>query len=236
MPVKEIGVELEGVFRRAPFNDGSFEKYGSIGSDSTIDDINYDSRTYFEAEVRPRVKDLATLKLIFDKYYPSMTNHTCGMHVHVSFSNSGEYMKFMSRRFYAYFRQRIQAWAKNNLKDDDLFWDRFNGKNSYCCKFFIPEKQIGDRHHDFQAVDKIQGSRDVRYAALNFCWRRHRTLECRLFPCWSDKNISFSAITELVDIYNSWLQKCPNRPLVKNFKIDSNEPIQEIRRVITCAL
>lgn len=212
MPVNLVGVELEGAYLESSilriYNEGL-----DLGSDNTayppMEKMKAQKNNPLVAgkELRFYGKLDYTVDMI-RKYYPDAVGPKCGGHVHVSLDQPGEYMILMSRVFYHYFRTRLKRWAERNLigEDANLFWPRFNGDNSYCCNFFVPEKQIrGDGHH-VTHPDKKNGNCKVRYACLNYGWAKHRTIECRLLPMFDDRELYIKAVIEIVDIFNKFLK------------------------------
>ena len=193
--IDKIGVELEGAWDNEPDNyygDGSVEFDNDCSCDS--DPCECDSQYNFIGECSGRGVSLSEISDWVRNNYPNETNWSCGMHVHVSFLSDQHYTILTDKKFYKYFLERMNDFGKRlNIKNKD-FWKRLRGTNTYCQNKFIPDNQL------------ITNC-DERYTHLNFCFGEHRTIECRLLPCFRDVDISIRAIEELIDIYESWLKR-----------------------------
>lgn len=135
------------------------------------------------------ITDITTL-------YPDYTNVSCGFHVHASFTPMDVTM-LTDVAFWNYFRKRIETWAKAT-NQDNVFWDRFHGS--------IPERA---RRYQAKWIpeDQLYLQKD-RYTQINFVsWHKLRTVECRLFPMWANKEHAISALRELSDIYDTYLNE-----------------------------
>lgn len=167
--IKAIGVELEGGWTTPPPTE--MHRDGSV---------TVDARYVGEVSSEP-IGDLDSAIAWVQANYPSNVNNTCGLHVHVS-TNELNYSRLMEPEFASFFEGRMAEFLSQGLADGhpgyDLLRQRFQGLNRYCQKKFIPEQQLfmKDRYGD--------PATHPRYAQLNFCYGRHGTLECRMFPCF----------------------------------------------------
>lgn len=137
--------------------------------------------------------------------YPHAVNETCGLHVHVGL-NRLNYSRLMERPFFDLFYQRMERFARSLGEEPGagLLLDRLAGNNRYCRRNFVPERQVFMQEHYGEA----------RYAALNFCYGRHGTLECRVFPCFPNVEHSISGMETFCDIVNTYLSQCaPEKPV-----------------------
>lgn len=115
----------------------------------------------------------------------------------------------MTREFWAYFSQRMEAWGRRaNLPPSHLFWSRLAGLNGYCRKEFIPDRQAS-------ASKRTASQTRARYTQLNYCFAVHKTIECRLFPVFKQPRIAVSAIQELCSIYEDFIRERECREIVE---------------------
>jgi hypothetical protein len=186
--INKVGVELEGAWLTRPPN-AAFTHDGSVSVPGLFDRVG----EYVSAPIAtwPDVITWVT------ETYPSKANDTCGMHVHTSFKSKRDYARLMTPEFWEYFTERITAWGRRvNLGLNHPFWRRLEGSNQYCHKRFQPDVQVTQRRKYYSE----------RYTQLNYCFRIHGTIECRLFPVFKEARIAVSAINELLDIYETYLR------------------------------
>ena len=190
--IKKIGVEIEGGWDRPIpadiYYDGSVdvegERYGEICSPPL---------------------SLSQLERWIRNNYPDHVNKTCGFHIHLSFKNSLDYSRLMSKEFYEYFLFQIEKWAREyGILPNSSFWNRLAGCNSYCKKRFAADEQV-----------QLSGKESIRYTHLNYCFRLHGTLECRLFPAWKRSDTAIASVYALVNIVESWLSQCSREKTYK---------------------
>lgn len=194
--IKRVGVEIEGGWtpqRHRQFN---------VGSDGSV---NFRDRSILDGEIRSNpfttLNDLAKWMI---QVYPEFTNSSCGLHIHVS-TTVPLYTLLMDVKFNLFFRRELKKWGdvhcKNRKIDENVrFWNRFNGRNSYCRKRFIPESQVSNSYD--------------RYTALNFCaYGRHGTLECRLFPSFQSKLKAVKAVVWFVKLVDFYIQHNKRQPI-----------------------
>lgn len=214
MSIRLIGIEIEGGFDikwdrldTTFHHDGSVEledvEYCSCCNNECDHEDNNDCNCVCgETESGDRVGELVSIPLSFDKIhewvnrnYPRDFNNSCGMHVHFSFKNDHEYSKFCSQEFYDYFIKEITRWAdKNKVNKNSRFYTRLQGRNTYCKKHFSM----------FILKDQLRDYGD-RYTILNYCHRRHHTIEIRLSHVWQNKDYAYMYIEACYDIFNAWL-------------------------------
>lgn len=137
------------------------------------------------------------------KCYPTITNRTCGGHIHVSLKSNVDYMALMDRKFYDYYMKKILEWAKKmRINPESHFYERYNGKR-FCYANFQPEQQRDMRdHYD-----------DPRYAHINYAYNvenRH-TVEFRLLPCFQKDYLMVSGVKETLKIVEDYLKKLPKQ-------------------------
>lgn len=135
-------------------------------------------------------------------HYPHHVNHTCGMHVHMSFRSALTYQRLMHPDFSPTVVEFIKRWAeKEGLDSHHPIWPRLSGKSVYCQHKFWADKQA--RHKGAKGHD--QHTPGHRYTVINYCYGRFQTIECRLLPMMEKVDVSVRAIKELIFITNGFL-------------------------------
>jgi hypothetical protein len=185
--IDRVGIELEGGWNTQPAN----AAYHHDGSVRTV------SSPISGEQVSAPINNWAGVADWVTTAYPTESNVSCGLHVHASFKSRSDYAKLMSAEFYAYFLDRMKAWGERvHLPQTHAFWTRLNGFNRYCEKVFLPEQQVQTRFKT-----------GVRYAQLNYCFRLHGTIECRLMPVFKQARIAVSAVQEILSCYEDFLRE-----------------------------
>lgn len=173
--IDRIGIELEGGWNNHP-------------PTRIIADLSIDGRT-FETDrrltnahvgevVSPPLRREEVLKWLEDNY-PNDVNITCGLHVHVSLTSKKEYGLLMNKSFEFMVIENAEALAKDlQLPDTHYIWHRLEGSNPFALFDVIPKTQVGIK-------EKRIGMR-ARYAAFNFCFSMHGTIEYRLLPMFKE--------------------------------------------------
>lgn len=151
----------------------------------------------------PPLNTMQEVRQFIREYYPDEVNSSCGFHVHMSFSRLN-YSRLTHCDFWNLFQTRMDKFA-NEIREHpgrDLLVSRLAGHNEYCQKNFRPEEQFwrteqyGDR------------DRHPRYSQLNYCYDRHGTMECRVFPCFPRSETSILAFDALTGCVNAFLSRC----------------------------
>lgn len=190
--IKGIGVELEGGWRSRP----PTPIHGDASVRVTAD---YVGEVCSPGRGHPTIAD--AVQWTRDNY-PQYVNASCGLHVHVSI-NELNYGRLMDHDFEAYYNERLAAFIQDGLNRGaagyDLLRSRFAGENRYCQKKFIPEQQL------FEPRRYGPPEEHPRYCQLNFCYGRHGTVECRVFPCFPDVEEGVKAVELFYDIVHSYL-------------------------------
>jgi len=189
--VAEVGAEIEGGWNGEEAPEGM---YGDVSVKCAGDHIG---------EIASRGSLEEMLEWVGDNY-PDEMDRSCGIHVHVSFTNRLAYMQLMSRTFYyKWFLPRVEKWAEElNINKGSAFYVRFEGKKGvehakFSMKGFHAEKQ-----------SKMLGKDGLRYYHLNYCYKLHTTIECRLFPTFQKKELAVKAIEFYVNLCNEFLAQC----------------------------
>lgn len=185
-----VGIEIEGRWRnlnaaRSTANNLDMSGY----SDGSVNGSN--TAVAWEFQTVPGSCSKAISQLV--ELYPDETDYSAGMHVHVSFRNRTHFTALTTKEFFAYFRERWELWGRvNGLDSNSEFCKRLRGENSYC--------QVNTEcANPFCQANS-------RYLQLNFTsFEEHSTVECRMLPMFQNAWVAVSAVSELVDIYETWL-------------------------------
>ena len=144
--------------------------------------------------------------------YPDEVNSTCGLHIHMSFKNDKkDYAILATQEFYDFFLEEIEAWADNRkINKGSRFYKRLEGVQ-YSKREFLAENQLNE-NSDYSD----------RYAHLNFCYNKHRTLEIRVGNMFDKKEISVEYVHAVIDIVNYYLTVNNTKTHVLQFKTTCN--------------
>lgn len=190
--IAKMGVELEGGFTPDTYK---MAKGGNIwhhdGSVSTTRDCSGEI-------VSPAMDNLDALADFITKWYPVEVNKTCGFHIHLSFKSNLDYSRLMSKRFHRYFLKQWELWGKRCNIQNKQFWERLREESPeakrYCKRSFVdPFQQAHDEWHD------------SRYHQLNFCWKKHGTMENRMLPMFKEAELGIKALKFYVEFVEKWL-------------------------------
>lgn len=145
--------------------------------------------------------------------WPESVNDSCGFHIHASFTPLNASL-IATRSFYDYFKESWNEWGiRMKLPRNHEFWNRLAGKNKFAKDVFNPDEQL----KGFRGAPQ----NDRRYSILNFfAWEKHRTIECRLLPMFTDKEIGVSAIRHMSAVYNKYLGSHTFEPLTFESSVD----------------
>ena len=194
--VYRVGIELEGGWDKLPPDVSGLVHDGSVRFDSLVERV-----PPLIGELPSPALDMKTWPSWLKKNYPSGTNASCGMHVHMQPVTALTYQRLMDARYPATVVQAFKEWAKKeNFPADDAFWQRLAGKSRYCQHLFYPDDQI-------KKVDKDHNQERPghRYTVIHYCYARYGTVECRLLPMMRDAAQAERAIRELIDVTNAFL-------------------------------
>jgi hypothetical protein len=187
--IHKMGIELEGGWDRKPearmVPDGSVDAPGA---------------RYVGECPSPPIAEPTELEKWMRANYPTHTNRSCGMHVHVSFKDLRDYLRLMSQQAFNHIHAELGAWGKRANIKNAHFWERLQGDNTYCKKEYNPMKQV--KHHD---------KGPARYSMLNYCYGRYQTMELRVLPLFKEVDVGVAAVAAFADILEKYLAK--RRPL-----------------------
>lgn len=224
-----MGIELEGSYtRNLPTEIAAAVKGATAKRDGSISGL----RGHM-SEITTRVHEhLDPLMEDITKLYPDLVNGTCGLHAHNQFTML-DHGLLTEQRFFDYFQERWEAWGKANNDamgaQGEFFWIRLRGRRipgaarNYCEMVNKALVQLSDSNAEH------------RYTAVNFsAWHKYKTVECRLLPMMPTAELAVSAMRELSDIYDSYLNdnKFPTINLYTEFKELNGKLVEEKTRAM----
>lgn len=150
------------------------------------------------------------------KFWPDMTNSSCGLHFHISVNDPAYYSCLMEKEFYLFMKESLGKFA-DEQKLNRIFRERFAGTTAwakkYCRDEFIPLKQA------FVTQKQYNDANRSRYTMLNFCHGLHETMEIRVFTAHMPSKRATNCLLWYIDVVTSFLEqnfdKLSNTPLTK---------------------
>jgi hypothetical protein len=215
----KMGVELEGAWD-TDYRTVATKCTGAQGKgDSSVKGLTGPSG---EITTRPHtILDHLCNDVI--EMYPARVNETCGFHIHASF-NHMDYSMLADTPFWDYYRARWQTWGKANQDTMGTisrreFWDRWFGRGERAKRFCKAE---------FKPVEQWINHED-RYTQLNFtAYHKYQTLESRLLPMFETSELAVSAIREMSDIFDTFLNdnQFPHLKFSTEFKMEGEVAVE----------
>jgi len=222
--VRRIGIELEGGWSKLPpgvrlTHDGSIQ----FGYDVAIQLAQGQV-----GELPSPPLEISQWQAWVKQFYPQHVNHTCGMHVHLSFKNALTYQRLMDPRYPATIIAYVNKWAGNvKLDKAHPLWGRLQGKSPYCQHKFDADGQCRAVQKDYD-----RNREGNRYTVVNYSYGRHSTVECRLLPMMSSADIAVGAIQNLIDVTNAYLLTAATREeKVKAVYVATEERTRDERKI-----
>lgn len=187
-----VGVELEGAWAELPPGVGELVHDGSVFNGRLPPGANHLGELLIGPVVPAAVGELIKLN------HPPKINHTCGMHVHVSFESLWHYHLLMVPEYPATMLHYLGLWAKREgLKDSHCIWGRLRGESRFCRNEFYPDLQARKKQKDHD-----QNAPGNRYTSIHYCGR-YNTIECRVLPMMPSSTKAVSAVMEVIHITNA---------------------------------
>lgn len=226
--VAAVGIEVEGGWNKDIVDPEDGGKM-IFKTDDSIRPEGFGQGTKHIGEIAsPPFGSLEDANTWAGTHWPETWNIWCGMHIHVSVKKPFYYAYLASPRFFKHFIKNAGEWGKElGLVDEDPFWKRLNGQvrgfepAKYCVPEFRAREQIlvEDKHH-------IRA--EVRRTAINYCYKLHKTLECRVFPMMNIAQ-GLRTVGWLVNLIEDWLAKEVKRPrpIVMTALVRSIKPIPD---------
>lgn len=212
-----IGLELEGGWKRNPENH-PVVRDGSVFKDSDAGGLargKYPNHLCGEVGLGPIPVGLSTPLIRIA--WPTVTDKSCGMHIHMSFETVFQYMVLADSPVYQEtVMEYLRRWAEEEgFPGKDPIWARLHGKNEYCQPKFWPMAQMewAKKDHDKERFGH-------RYTAIHYCWERFRTVECRLLPMMATAEQGIRAVRRVIDITNAYLLLAEKKKIKEEGKVE----------------
>lgn len=190
--IDKIGVELEGAFKRGknfPYIKSESLDLGNWYYEEDDDkDKQYlstlskeDRKKYNRSKVIYRnnfhvgeinsepYSNLRKLKSWINKYYPVVTDESCGYHIHISLKKTDHFYLLCTEQFNEFFLAKLDAWIKRRRWKGEFAKRAFNG-NTYCQRGF----HAGDK---YRAVNMNHGD-TIEFRIFSQCIPSKRAQEC----------------------------------------------------------
>ncbi len=156
-------------------------------------------------------------------HYPPHINHTCGMHVHMSFYSDLVYQRLIEEDLSSTVLEYIKLWTISNLPADHHIWSRLNGQSEYCQHLFHGEQQVKLTRKRFEHHEPGH-----RYTVINYPYAQHKTVECRLLPMMPNHSMAEDAIQHLLDVVNAYIVVKYPPAKVRHEAIVAEVPVSDI--------
>lgn len=203
-----VGLELEGGWVRGKIPGGIRpEADGSVFKEARKADAYWLQNKGLDCsgEIVSKPMLPAGASAWMKKFYPIFVDKTCGLHIHMSFEDLKMYARLMTPEFPLTVLEYLKRWAdEQNLPPDHPLWDRLSDQSKYCQHKFWPDEQVRlERLKSPEYYD--QDRKGSRYTVINYCYKLHGTMECRILPMFESVARSISAIQLIMDITNASL-------------------------------
>ena len=207
-PINRVGVELEGGWSYIPV--------GSV-PDGSVNDFGCE----FSGELpSPAFPYWGSLQRWIQDHYPDFVDNSCGLHVHISLKNQGNYPRLMDDAFTNWAQRYLgHFWQKTrglSLTEHSRLRHRLAGGNTYA--------QTEVRSLEQRSLLR---KTSIRYTHWNFCYALHGTVECRILPMFATPDTALLGIASVIRCVNAWLyggaQRVRGNPLSYNEAEVSNE-------------
>lgn len=189
-----VGVELEGGWVQLPTGVAQLDVDGSVFDRRVPAGVRHIGELPIGPALPAGIPELIRIN------HPQKVNHTCGMHVHMSFDSLWYYQLLMVPEYQITMIEYLTRWAKDNkFKDTHHIWARLRGESQYCRNEFWPDIQSGTKRKDFN-----HDRPGHRYTHVHYCGRQ-RTIEIRTLPMMDKVKLAVSAVQEVISITNACL-------------------------------
>lgn len=190
-------VELEGGWKTLPPGVLALERDSSVFNSRMPADVSHMG----ELPIGPVVP--AALPALIARNYPHKTNHTCGMHVHMSFETLWHYAILMVPEYQETMIHYLTEWAKTQkeFKPNHHIWGRLKGESEYCRKGFWPDAQVTTKRKMFD-----HNAPGHRYTIIHYCGR-FNTIECRVLPMMNRTSLAVDAVMQVINITNACIHE-----------------------------
>lgn len=196
-----VGIELEGGWNERPNGPGSWHSDGSVSEISLRHAGEFVSPPMVPSKVFLWIKE----------HYPQETNHSCGLHVHVSMRHALHYALLMERDYHVFLRDKLFSWGKRaGIRESSAYWRRLEHGNGYCQRIPSDPEEAQALFLD-QARSRCKGSE--RYFALNYCHALHGTVEHRMLPAFKSAKYAAHTVRFLLRQCERYLRALPIGPI-----------------------
>lgn len=203
-------------------------KKWEVGSDGSIQRNSHkDVTVEFKAGVYPIENKKILLENLKEAFKLIKVNDSCGLHIHLSFENFGEYYKLLNWKFVSDFQKTINKEFRKLNEIRRL-------TNSFC-KFY-PTEEIFNEEVETQ-LKTFHKTGGCRYRCVNFnSCNLYKTIEFRIFPATKSIKTFEKYLNMLLGMVEKHLKGAKLEPisLEVKYKVKRNtdEPIV-IREIIT---
>lgn len=199
--IYRVGVELEGGWLKVP-EGVELEHDGSVrGLVGPMDPERKVRKHLSVGELASTALEVSKIDNWIQQSYPHAVNHTCGLHVHMSFRNAWYYQLLMVPEYQATVVYQLHKWAETEkLAGDHPIWPRLRGESDFCQLEFWAQMQAACSKKDYS-----RNKPGHRYTAINYCAGQHDTVECRILPMMETAELAIKAVHRVLDITNACL-------------------------------
>lgn len=197
-PIWKIGLEMEGLWEYMPKSHELLIEHEDC-SVKNLDGIDCEFvGEYITRPVLFNKTGLAKLESCVYDAYPHFVNRTCGGHFHLSFRDMRFYDIAMEKEMYDGLITHLYTWGEKNLNKKGMNrlnerLDNYTHGTDYCQPKHMPEQQV-------------DGNGD-RYCHLNFDYFKHRTMEVRILPMFSDATTYLDAVDTCTRFISRYITK-----------------------------
>lgn len=200
-----VGIEIEGAWTTIPqglriTRDGSLDDWYN----GTLAQKGFRPNQVGEVQSPPIEPRLVPEWM--KKYYPQLIHDCCGLHVHMGMKNALCYMRLGDASYLPTVVEYFKRWAtEEGLDQAHNIWPRLRGENRYCQHKFYFDEQVVKREKEFANWGRDRQPDGHRYTAINYCFGRLGTVECRLLPMFDSSERAIRAVQKLLWITNAYL-------------------------------
>lgn len=174
----------------------------------------FDCHEWIVGEIAsPIFKDVKGLKRFMRDFYPVYANNSCGIHAHFK-PTMGDYTNAIMNytKFVKDYMLFLNYIGNHRNISNERYWYRVQGKEITYCKNGITledvKAQLINTHYE-----------EPRYRQINFCFRKHGTIEARSFPVFKDSKTAIDIIDAMFNHFNMWFLQNPNKVKGKEIEI-----------------
>lgn len=165
-----------------------------------------------KGEIVSRPMEIGAVEEWITKCYPQHVNHTCGLHVHMSFHYRINYSRLMTPAFTPYMVNAVKEWAEQEgLPKDHPQWNRLNPNHEWtqqhCLHQYLGDAQSKVGHKDYHS----RGKAHSRYTFVNYPDAQHHTVEVRGLAMFEKADVAVRGVLAVIDATNRFLSKVRER-------------------------